>query len=165
MVCPDLNIFVLDGQISEVLPTKFVQGKSEKNNWSNEKNLQDLVNHPYFIISPSTVVNAGWRRSRTIWCTIRHIHEHRSYSSLWRLWKQFASKKDWGFELAPFTSWMQCLTPAYYENCCHIRMIDRLFDHSQFQWDTKCTDKHWPDTHCPLVFPLTVQNSSAGVSK
>lgn len=111
------------------------------------------------------MVNAGWRRSRTIWCTIRHTHEHRSYSSLWRLWKQFASKKDWGFEFAPFTSRMHCLTPAYYENCCQIRMIDRLFDHSQCQWDTKCTDKHCPDTHCPLVFPLTVQNSSAGVSK
>lgn len=116
-------------------------------------------------ISSSTVVNAGWRRSRTIWCTIWHTHEHRSYSSLWRLWNQFACKKDWGFELASFTSRMQCLTPAYYENCCHIRMIDRLFDHSQFQWDTKCTDKHWPNTHCPLVFPWTVQNSSAGVSK
>lgn len=51
MVCADLTIFVLDGQISEVLPTKFGQGKSEKNNWSNEKNLQDLVNHPCFIIS------------------------------------------------------------------------------------------------------------------
>ena len=115
MVSPDLNIFVLDGQISD----------------EKKKDAQ-----------------------------YGHTHEHRSHSNLWTLCKQFACKKNWGFELAAFTSKVQCLTPAHYEISA-VRIVAR------FEWltDTKCTDKHWPVTYCPLVFSLTVQTSSSGVSK